>query len=179
MSLLSFVALPRVLDKGPLHIGGPDFQVYEPDNSFSFRRVFENPFIYALDAAFTYCEAIKLDILAKAESASMSVADYMRVFAEEAHTSMEKTLREMDRYGLSHKNAKMRQALRCRTQLYDIVQLHTHAGETVEIFSCVVRSPGPAKLGPPKETITLRPEEVLVSALLDLRDRLKFEIRRE
>ncbi|MCL2672003.1 MAG: hypothetical protein FWF10_08200 [Clostridiales bacterium] len=180
MSLLSFIAFPRELDKSHLDVNVPELQVYEKDASYSFEKVFANSFIYSLDAthaAFEFCEPIELDILRKAEAANMHMADFARAFAEETHMSMEKTLREMDRYGLSHKNNRMRLALRCRTQLYDLVQLNIHAGETVEIFSCVVRTPGPVRLGPPKETRTLISEEVLVSELLDLRDGVKIEVR--
>ena len=165
-----YIGLP---DNIEVYIGSEsdshELQVYEKHLTVSFKKVFNNQYIYSINALFTKLEFVEpagsidkiLDEIEKYDGVRMSEEVYKK--------QSQKYHREIEQEIIIH-------IAHCRKQLYDLVKYNTNTGEIVEIFSGWVRTSDPVKLGPPKETRILDIEEVLISELLDLQSNLKIEI---
>ena len=114
-----------------------------------FKNVFKNPFIYELEARFN----IEIN---EPESGIDT-------------TGMEDFIKKLDKDIAEH-------IVRCRQQLYDLVQFNTKPGEIVEIYADWADNRNIFKFGPPRETRIINSEQILESELLDTQEKLKIEI---
>ena len=165
-----YIGLP---DNIEVYIGSEneshELQVYEKHLTVSFKKVFNNQYIYSINALFTKPEFVEptgsidkiLDEIEKHDRVRMSEDEYIK--------KSQKHYREIEQETIIH-------IAHCRKQLYDLVKYNTNTGEIVEIFSGWVRTSNPVKLGPPKEIRIIEIEGVLTSKLLDIQDKLKIEI---
>ena len=148
-----------------------ELQIYEKDPHISFKKVFENRFIYRINAKFSVYKP-------EVNMAEMDIEGILKSIQEYDGTSMTKEdfLKQSEELGVELEKRNKRHVTRCRKQLYDLVKFNTDFGEKVEIFCGWVRTPNPVKLGPPKEKIVIGLNDVLTSELLCLQHKLKIEI---
>lgn len=131
----------------------------------SFDAVFNNEFIYRLEADFEFGDTEKL------------IKQCMEIY----HSSSEdekggQTEAEFMEEAVKLAYDKKHRAALCRQQLSDIVVLNAESGECIEIFSVWLGNDIIDIFGPPAEVRRIRIEEVATSELLNLQENVKFEI---
>ena len=152
-----------------------ELDVYEKEPWFSFDEVFENQFVYSMNALFRFARLERIEM--SIEEELEHIEKYLGI-----HMAKGELLKEKAEAGEVRERSREKTTKyigRCREQLNDLVKHNIGSGEIVEIYSGWASDYRSSyKLGPPKETRVLNVEEVLVSELLDLADELKIEITR-
>ena len=143
--------------------------IYEKQLGVTLKRVFENEYIYSMDAKFKSPEPLIPDASIEELLDEIEKQDGVRMTREEYFKQSGEHRKNLAKMNMSH-------VARCRKQLYDLVKFNTTLDETVEIY-CGLVNESNFKFGPPKEIISLTIGEILTSELLDLRKGLKIEIR--
>ena len=143
-----------------------DFQGTEicDNEEASFINVFNNRFIYCLEAEFKLIDAEK------------HITDYMSFFSEYIADNGDASESEyMEYLHNSVKRDKDNVAL-CRKQLKELVLLNIQPNEMVEMYSEWI-SENISVMGPPQETVILETSEILTSDLLRNENKRKIEIQ--
>jgi len=125
--------------------------IFDEHNAI-FKNVFTNQHIYAFLGNFRLDSHINVDIY-----------------------PMDETIRD---YARRIKTRHIDDAVICRRQLYDIVQLNIKPNEIVELYSALVDNRNSFEFGPPEEERRIDAEQIMRSNLLDVQENVKIEIYR-
>lgn len=146
--------------------------VYELETHYTFKRVFENRFIYGFFGLFVYPNVNDLDsTLAQIGLTKEELFYYVGLgrydLSGKSRAKEFYKKQEVKNRLLENGSEGLWNAARSRKQLYDLICSNTLKGEAVEIYTDVVRSLE-GRFGPPKKTKVFDLEDVLTTSAFGL-----------